>query len=455
MIHKFNMLNKNIVLDVESGGVFVFDDLTFKMIDFIDLPMNRNCDENFLKKFHLYSSVDVLESYENIYELYAKKILFSPELDYDKFKNVIANGRVKAMCLHVAHDCNLRCAYCFASTGHFGGARELMSFETAKAAVDYLINCSGSRKNLEIDFFGGEPLMNFDVVMQTVDYARSLEKKFNKNFRFTITTNGTLLDDFKINYINSEMSNVVLSIDGSKKVNDRIRKMIDKNMSSYDVAMPKFLKLVKTRLKSNFNEYYVRGTFTNKNLNFVEDALHFYKCGFNKISIEPVVSMPSTDYAIRDEHLELILNQYELLARQIVELKKQSLKIDFFHFMIDLTQGPCLIKRLRGCGCGVEYLAVAPNGDLFPCHQFVGKNNFKMGSVYEKELNADLLKKFSEATLLNKSKCKKCWAKYYCGGGCNANNFNLNGDLLIPSELFCEMEKKRVECAIAIKAALV
>lgn len=456
MIHKFKMLNKNIVLDVNSGGVFVVDDLAYEMLNFIKPPLEKECCAEILQKFKNSNENEVISTYSQLYDLYEQGILFSEEIDFSKFENLLENSKIKAMCLHVAHDCNLRCAYCFASTGNFGGARELMSFETAKAAIDFLVASSGGRRNLEVDFFGGEPLMNFDVVKQTVSYARGLELKSKKNFRFTITTNGTLLDADKINYINQEMSNVVLSLDGRKQVNDNVRKMVQGSLSSYDAAMPKFIELVKRRKKSGpRSDYYIRGTFTNMNLNFVEDVLHFYEQGFDQISVEPVVSKPNKSYAIRAEHLSEIFKQYDTLAEKIVQLKQKGSNINFFHFMIDLTQGPCIVKRFRGCGCGAEYVAVAPDGTIFPCHQFVGNEKFKMGNVFEKKLKQELALQFAKVNLVNKSGCKNCWAKFYCSGGCSANSFNFEGNLLKPYEIFCEMEKKRVECAIAIKAALI
>lgn len=457
LIHKFKMFKKNIVLDVNSGGVFVVDDLTYNMLDLIKLPMAEECTTELFQQLKQFDKSEVSQTYSQLYELYKKKILFSEEVDVSKFEHLLESSKIKAMCLHVAHDCNLRCAYCFASTGNFGGARELMTIETAKAAINFLVANSGSRKNLEVDFFGGEPLMNFDVVKQTVSYARELESKSGKNFRFTITTNGTLLDDEKINYINQEMSNVVLSLDGRKQINDRVRKMAKGNSSCYDAAMPKFIELVRRRNKSGpRSDYYIRGTFTNMNLNFVEDVLHFYDCGFNQISIEPVVSPSSAPYAIRPEHLPTIFEQYEILAKRIVELKQNGSKINFFHFMIDLEQGPCIVKRFRGCGCGAEYVAVAPDGAIFPCHQFVGNDSFKMGNVLESnEIDYKIKSQFAKSNLAHKNDCLKCWAKFYCSGGCNANNFNFEGKLLKPYGISCEMEKKRVECAIAIKAALI
>ncbi len=454
MIHKFQMFNKNIVLDVESGGVFIFDDLTYKILDFVSIPMSRECDEIILNKFKNYNLNDVKECYNQIYELYSNKILFSEPVNYDKIRSLIKNDILKAICLHVSHDCNLRCKYCFASTGNFGGRRMLMDLSTAKAAINFLLTKSGNRRNLEVDFFGGEPLMNFDVVKQTISYARSLEKKFNKNFRFTITTNATLLDSSIIDYINSEMSNVVLSLDGRKSVNDEIRKMVNLNLSCYDEALPKIKELVDKRRKGEKTNYYIRGTFTNKNLDFATDFIHFYNCGFDQISIEPVVSSDKNEFSLNMNHLPKIFEQYEKIASDLIKLKESKSKINFFHFMIDLKQGPCLLKRLKGCGCGCEYMAVAPDGNIFPCHQFVGDDSFKMGDVFSGEIDDRLKKRFNRANLLNKKKCSSCWAKFYCSGGCNANNFNYEGSEFWPHNLSCQMQRKRIECAIAIKAVL-
>lgn len=451
MIHKYSMSGYNIVLDVESGGVYVVDDLTFKMLDKISLPMNKNCPDNLFKEFSKYSIEEIQDSYNEIYSLYESKRLFSDDNVYEKYSTSAEQAPIKAMCLHVAHDCNLRCKYCFASTGDFGGNRELMSLDTAKKSIDFLIKNSGKRKNLEVDFFGGEPLMNFDVVKKTVEYARKEEKKFNKNFRFTITTNGVLLTDDKIKYLNEEMDNVVLSLDGRKKINDRMRPRVNGD-GSYDSILPKFLKLVKER---GTKDYYVRGTFTKHNLDFSDDVLHINDCGFDQISVEPVVCDSNKEYALTEEDLSKICEEYELLANKIVERKKNNSKINFFHFMIDLKQGPCVIKRLRGCGCGNEYVAISPDGCIYPCHQFVGMEEWNMGNVYENNLNADIKNKFSKTTIFDKEKCSDCWAKFYCSGGCNANNYQYaGGNILKPYEISCEMEKKRIECAIMIKAAL-
>ncbi len=445
------MSGYNIVLDVESGGVFVMDDLAFKMLDGLGAPMQKKCPNELFEKFPEYSQDDVKNSYDEIYSLYASNCLFSESnISADEYERLAENSPVKAMCLNVAHDCNLRCKYCFASTGDFGGGRKLMPMEVAKKAIDFLIENSGKRRNLEVDFFGGEPLLNFDVVKETVEYAKNREKNNNKNFRFTITTNGVLLDDEKIEYINHHMNNVVLSLDGRREINDRVRRRVD-GSGSYDLILPKFLKLVEGRKDK---DYYVRGTFTKYNLDFLKDVLHINDCGFDQISVEPVVCDSSCEYAITEEDLPKIFEQYELLANKIVQKKKNNHKINFFHFMIDLNQGPCLIKRLKGCGCGNEYVAISPDGWIYPCHQLMGVEKWKMGNVAENKLDQKIKKDFSKTTIFHKEECKNCWARFYCSGGCNANNHQYAGNILKPYKISCEMEKKRIECAIMIKAAL-
>lgn len=355
------------------------------------------------------------------------------------------------MCLNIAHDCNLRCEYCFAAKGDFGRGRMLMPLEVAKKAIDFLVEKSGTRHNLEVDFFGGEPLMNFEVVKETVAYARSLEKPHNKNFRFTITTNGLLLSDDKIDFINREMSNVVLSIDGRREVNDRLR-IRTNGGGSYDTIVPRFQKLVATRGKDK--DYYARGTFTKYNLDFTEDVLHLVDLGFDQVSVEPVVSDPKLSYSIQEEDLPRVFEEYERLANTIIARKKAGEGFNFFHFMIDLNQGPCAIKRLRGCSCGNEYVAVTPEGDIFPCHQFVGEDDWKMGNVLDGSYDLERKNEFALANVYSKERCKNCWAKFYCSGGCNANNWQYEGDIHKPHEIACALEQKRLECAVMIQAAL-
>lgn len=447
MIHKYSMNGLFIVLDVNSGAVHVVDEIVYDILDFYkELPL----DEIILKLKDRYSADAVREAYGEIKELENEKLIYTE----DVYKEVIPlierrDPVVKALCLHIAHDCNLKCKYCFAEEGEYHGKRELMSLEVGKKAIDFLIKASGKRKNLEVDFFGGEPLMNFDVVKGIVEYARSIEKENNKNFRFTITTNGILLNDDIMKYINENMHNVVLSIDGRKEVNDRMRPRAG-GQGSYDNIVPKFQKLAESR---NQTDYYVRGTFTRHNLDFEKDVLHLADLGFKQISVEPVVADPSEDYAIQEEDLPVIFEEYEKLAKEIIKRRKEGKWFNFFHFMIDLTGGPCVTKRLVGCGSGTEYLAVTPTGDLYPCHQFVGQEQFKMGTVDTGVVNTDIRKDFEQCNVYNKPVCQNCWAKFYCSGGCVANSYNSHGDLITPYEIGCEMQKKRIECAIMIKAA--
>ena len=450
MVHKYKLNGYNIALDVNSGAVHVLDDISFDILDILDDGIKKEIDNNILDLLkQKYNEKDIIESYNELYELFKNKQLFSKD-DYKPFTKMMENSPIKAMCLNVSHDCNLRCEYCFAAKGDFGQGRMLMSFEIGKKAIDFLINNSGTRHNLEVDFFGGEPLMNFDVVKQIVDYARSIEDKFNKKFRFTITTNGLLLTDDKIEYINKEMSNVVLSLDGRKDINDMLR-ITPNSKGSYDSIVPKYQKLVNSR---GDKDYYVRGTFTKHNLDFTKDVLHMVDLGFEQLSIEPVVSDEKLDYSIKEKDLPKVFNEYENLAKEIIKRRKNKEFFNFFHFMIDLNQGPCAIKRLRGCGCGNEYIAVTPTGDIFPCHQFVGNYEWKMGNLNDKTFNSEMKKTFSKTNIYTKTKCKDCWAKFYCSGGCNANNWQYEKDILTPHSISCELEKKRLECAIMIQAAL-
>ncbi len=448
MIHKYKLNGYNIVLDVNSGGVHVVDELTYDLLDNIEPPFEESCPEKVINKLErFYSRKEIESCYAEILELYADKIMFSED-DYEQYADKAIAAPLKAMCLHIAHDCNLRCEYCFASTGDFGETRGLMSFETGKKAIDFLIEKSEDREGLEIDFFGGEPLMNFDVVKQIVEYARQKESEFGKKFRFTITTNGMLLDDDKIEFINKEMSNVVLSIDGRREVNDNIRKRID-GTGCYDTILPKFKKLVEGR---GTKEYYVRGTFTKHNLDFSNDVYSLFEQGFDQISVEPVVADPKEDYAITEKELPAVFREYEKLADRILKSDKKGEKFNFFHFMIDLDQGPCAIKRLRGCGCGNDYVAVTPQGDIYPCHQFVGMPKYKMGNLNEDTFDGDIKKEFANTHIYSKPECKNCWAKFYCSGGCNANNYQYAGDINNAHKLYCEIQKKRLECAIMIRA---
>ena len=451
MIHKYKLNGYNIVLDVNSGAVHVIDDIAYDILDYTNENMSETLSCDILDKLsEKYNESDILATYEELYSLYKAEQLYSKD-GYEKFTSMMINSPVKSMCLNVAHDCNLRCEYCFAAKGDFGTGRELMPLEIAKKAIDFLIEKSGTRHNLEVDFFGGEPLMNFDVVKETVKYARSIEKQHNKNFRFTITTNGLLLTDDKIDFINKEMSNVVLSLDGRKEINDKLR-VTPNQKGSYDVIVPNYQKLVSTR---GDKDYYVRGTFTKYNLDFTKDVLKMNELGFEQLSIEPVVSDTKLSYSIKEEDLPRVFEEYETLAKEIIKRKKNGKCFNFFHFMIDLDQGPCAIKRLRGCGCGNEYIAVTPNGDIYPCHQFVGNDEWKMGNIKDNTFNQQIKDCFSKTNVYTKEKCKDCWAKFYCSGGCNANSWQYEGDIKKSHRISCDLEKKRLECAIMIKAATI
>ena len=451
MIHKYKLNNYNILIDVNSGAIHIIDDICFDILDFINKEnLYTYPEDKLISEFsRKYSKQDILETYQEIQTMFQNDKLFTGDLLFEEnIKNKSVSSPIKAMCINIAHDCNLKCEYCFAAKGDFGCGRELMTLDTAKKAINFLINKSEGRRNLEVDFFGGEPLMNFNVIKDTVAYARSIEQKYNKNFRFTITTNGLLLDDEKIDFINCEMDNVVLSLDGRKKINDKLR-LTKSGKSSYEMIVPKYQKLIKNRKDK---DYYVRGTFTKNNLDFSEDVIHMYNLGFENMSIEPVVSDPRLNYSIKEEDLEKIFEEYEVLAKKIIEIKEKNKKINFFHFMIDLEKSPCAIKKFKGCGCGNEYVAVTPNGDIYPCHQFVGQEEFKMGNLNDNTFDQKLKNKFSSNNIYSKDECRKCWAKYFCSGGCSANNFNFEKNINTPHKISCELQKKRLECAIMIKA---
>ncbi|HBG8526642.1 TPA: thioether cross-link-forming SCIFF peptide maturase [Clostridioides difficile] len=450
MIHKFSMNGYNIVLDVNGGAVHVLDDVAYDLLDFYKEKSKEEILEILKSK---YQEEKINEAYEEILNLEKEGLLYTEDTYQYHPSFVHREPVVKALCLNVAHDCNLKCKYCFAAQGDFGGEKELMSFEVGKAAIDYLIANSGSRKNLEIDFFGGEPLMNFEVVKQLVDYGRSVEKDYNKNIRFTITTNGVLLNDEIIDYINENMHNVVLSLDGRKEVNDNMRPTLN-DKGSYDITLPLFKKLVEKRAKDKY--YYIRGTFTRDNLDFSKDVMHFADLGFKLTSVEPVVGDESNPYALREEDLPKIFEEYEKFAVEYADRQLQGDGFKFFHFMIDLNQGPCVIKRITGCGAGNEYLSVTPSGDIYPCHQFVGNEEFKMANIFDEEivLPENLKNMFREAHVYTKEECKQCWNKFYCSGGCHANAINFNNDISKPYELGCEMQRKRTECSIMIQAKL-
>ncbi len=444
MFHKYLFKDKHIVLDINSGAVHVIDKIVF---DILDIYEGDNKNEVFSVLSNEYSKDEISEAISELDYLKSQGLLFSDDV---YISNKAKDPVVKAICLHVAHDCNMNCKYCFGSQGSFEGIRELMSLDTGIAAIDFLIKNSGKRRNLEVDFFGGEPLMNFDVIKEIVSYGRKVEMNNNKKIRFTITTNGILLDDEKINYINDNMENVILSIDGRLEVNDKMRRTWN-DKGTYELIINNYEKFINKR---NDGLYYIRGTFTKENLDFSEDVKHLINKGFKNVSIEPVVVKDHEDYAIKIEHLDAILNEYEKLSDLYINNAKNNQMFDFFHFNIDLEQGPCVFKRISGCGAGTEYMAVAPNGDLYPCHQFVGNNGLKIGSVYDVDYSNELYDIFNNAHIYNKEKCRTCWAKFYCSGGCHANAYHMNGNMLEPYEIGCEMEKKRIECAIGIKAVL-
>ena len=454
MVHQYKLNGYNIVLDTASGSVHSVDDVAY---DVIEMYGNKVKDGEIvsaiLKKYSDRADVtedDVLDCIEDVRELERGGKLFSEDkyekLAYD-FKN---NSKVvKALCLHVAHTCNLNCSYCFASQGKYHGDRAVMSFEVGKRALDFLIENSGTRRNLEVDFFGGEPLINFDVVKRLVAYAREVEGKHGKNFRFTLTTNGVLIDDDVIDFANREMSNVVLSLDGRKEVNDHFRKNYNGD-GSYDAIVPKFQELVHRREGKN---YYVRGTFTHNNVDFVNDILHMADLGFTELSMEPVVCPPGDPYALTAEDLEIVKEQYEILAKEMLKRKKEGRPFTFYHYMLDLKNGPCIYKRITGCGSGTEYMAVTPWGELFPCHQFVGDPKYSLGDIWNGIKNKEAQDEFRYCNAYARPECKDCWAKLYCSGGCAANSYHATGKISGVYEYGCELFKKRIECAVMMKVA--
>lgn len=447
MIHKFKFKDNYIVLDVNSGSVHLVDKVLY---DVLDDYQNLSFEEICKLQIDNYKTEELIEAIDEIKRLEIEQMLFSSDIDYNNLEIENRNAVIKALCLHVAHDCNMRCKYCFADKGAFFGQTSLMSYETGKLAIDFLIKNSGDRHNLEVDFFGGEPLMNYNVVKQLVDYGKSEETKYNKNIRFTITTNGLLLDEEKVDYFNQVMDNVILSIDGRPSINDNMRKTVN-GSGTYNLIKNKYLNFINKREGS----YYIRGTFTKDNLDFASDVEHLINEGFDNISIEPVVLQESQDIALKNKDLDTILLEYDKLADLYLESINNGKPFDFFHFNIDLDQGPCIIKRVSGCGAGTEYIAISPEGEIFPCHQFVGKKEYSLGNLYKEKFVNHLYDEFNSAHILNKPTCLDCWAKFYCSGGCHANALNFNGDIKKPYLLGCEMEKKRVECAIGIKAELI
>ena len=444
MIHTFKALNQPMMLDVGSGAVHALDELAYEAAKLWGTISQEEIAANLAQHF---DPKEVNEVLEELGELERMGQLNAPD-SYDDVE-VHAPGVVKAMCLHAAHDCNLRCQYCFAGTGEYHSRnRCMLTVDTGKAALDWLVKKSGKRINLEVDFFGGEPLMNFNAVKEIVAYGRELEKKHKKVFKFTTTTNGLLLSDDIIDFLNLEMDNVVLSIDGRPEVHDHMRPTPN-GSGSYAHIIPKALKLAKSRGQQR---YYIRGTFTANNLDFAKDVLHLADAGFEQLSIEPVVAQPESSYALTQEHLPQIFEEYETLGREYLKRRKDGRWFNFFHFMIDLQGGPCLRKRLTGCGAGNEYVAVTPEGDIYPCHQFVGREGFKMGSVLDDSFNNDIQQKFAANNVLSKEACRSCWARFFCSGGCAANAHQFHGDISKPYDLECQMERKRLECAMAIYA---
>lgn len=444
MLHKFEQNGMKIVVDVNSGAVHVVDQLTWDLLDYYPGEVDTAI-EKFMDK---YEERNIREAWDEISGLNSQGLLYSDDSYMDKVMNEKRETHTKALCLNIAHDCNIRCGYCFASTGDYHGGRKLMPFSVASKAIDFLLETSGSRKRLEVDFFGGEPLMNFDVVRQTVLYARERQKEYGKRIGFTITTNGTLLNSEIEEFINENMDNIVLSIDGRKQVNDRMRKFVD-GKGTYDDIMPKLKSFVASR---GDKSYYIRGTFTANNLDFCNDVLHLADQGFKEISIEPVVAEKERGYALREEHIPEIYREYEELARKYIEYNENGKGFRYYHFLMDLDGGPCVYKRVSSCGSGVEYFAVTPDGELYPCHQFVGRQEYLMGDVWKGVTNEELRQEFSENNVYQKDKCRECWARFYCSGGCQANAAAFNNDLKTPYDLECKLQKKRIECAIMLKA---
>jgi uncharacterized protein len=466
MIHQYILNGYHIVLDVNSGSIHTVDPLAYDVIGLFQVTTKEEIIEAMLDKYVSDSSVnreEILEVLEDIQTLQDAGQLFSePVLRQPMDASVQKASQnshvaeesqspqvVKALCLHVAHTCNLNCEYCFASQGKFQGDRALMSFEVGKQAIDFLIANSGSRHNLEVDFFGGEPLMNWEVVKQIVAYARSEEKKHSKNFRFTLTTNGILIDDDVMDFCNREIHNVVLSLDGRKEIHDKLRRTFG-DQGSYANIVPKFQAFVDSREGKG---YYIRGTFTHNNIDFTEDLFHMADLGFKELSMEPVVCAPGESYALTQEDLQGLYRQYELLAKEMLKREKEGNPFTFYHYTLDLTEGPCIYKRITGCGSGTEYLAVTPWGELFPCHQFVGDAAYSMGDVWTGVNRPDLQQNFRSCNVFSRQECRDCWAQLYCSGGCAANSYHAGGDIAAVYEYGCDLFRKRMECAIMMNIA--
>lgn len=448
-IHKFIQGGDFYAIDVNSGCVHVIDELVYDILDDNGLDSKEETVRRLSSK---YSTQEIEEAYDEVKELEDEGSLYSEDLYRDIAMNLGNEPSfIKALCLNIAHDCNLRCKYCFADEGEYKGKRMLMSAETGKKAIDFVLKMSGPRKNIEVDLFGGEPLIAFETVKAIVDYAKEAEKAYNKNIRFTMTTNATLLTDEIMDYLDKNMGNIVLSIDGRKAVNDNVRVRVD-GSGSYEGILPKIKKMVDIRDKGK--QYYARGTFTRDNTDFFEDIKHLAEAGFDEISIEPVVLPADHPLSLREEDLPQIFEQYDKLFDEMIKRNKSGDEFTFYHFNIDLQGGPCVYKRISGCGAGHEYVAITPDGDVYPCHQFVGNEKFKMGNLDSEKLDMSIADEFKNAHIYSKPECEECWARFYCSGGCQANNYNFNGDMHIPYKLGCQMQKKRVECAISLKAKL-
>ena len=451
MIHQYKQCGYNIVLDICSGAVHIVDDIAYDIISLYENKEKNEVIAEISKKYGDVPRDEIIECYDQVTELKNSGELFTED-NFEPMAGELkakTSGVIKALCLHIAHTCNLNCSYCFASQGKYHGERALMSFEVGKRALDFLIENSGTRRNLEVDFFGGEPLMNIDVVKKLVEYARSIEKEKGKNFRFTLTTNGVLVDDDVIDFANKEMSNVVLSLDGRKEVHDRYR--VDyQGRGSYDTIVPKFQKFVKARGGKN---YYMRGTFTHANPDFLEDIKTMLNLGFTELSMEPVVAAEGDEAALTEEDKPVVMKQYEELAELMLKRDKEGKPFTFYHYMIDLAGGPCIYKRISGCGSGTEYMAVTPWGDLYPCHQFVGDEKFKLGDIWHGVENKEIQNEFASCNVYARSECRDCWARLYCSGGCAANAYHATGSVKGVYKYGCDLFKKRMECAIAVAVA--
>lgn len=453
MVHQYKLNGYNIVLDTCSGSVHAVDEVAYDIIEMYKTSSREEIISAMMEKYghmdelneeEISACIDDVKALEDAGKLYS-------EDKFEKLAYTYKNNSkvVKALCLHVAHTCNLNCSYCFASQGKYQGERALMSFEVGKQAFDFLIKNSGTRRNLEVDFFGGEPSLNFEVVKQLVAYARQVEGKYNKNFRFTYTTNGMIMTDEMMEFLNREMSNVVLSLDGRREVNDHFRRD-NLGRGSYDTIVPNFQKLVASRGGKN---YYVRGTFTHNNVDFTNDLFHMADLGFTELSMEPVVCPPSDPYALTDEDMPKIFEQYEILAKEMLKRKAEGRPFTFYHYMLDLKNGPCIYKRITGCGSGTEYMAVTPWGDLYPCHQFVGDPKYLLGNVFDGVKNTEIQDEFRHCNAYSRPECRDCWAKLYCSGGCAANSYHATGSIGGVYKYGCELFKKRIECAVMMQVA--